>query len=205
MRFKILFLFCFFPRICVGEPVLTVTVMLMTGEDSVSVGQSRDIIHSSKTDFSNIGVRLRVNRIVKMRDNYAKWNNIGSGNNKLWLHRETAIKMGYNRRNRVYVMLPPMIESGAKWVGGFAEDVKCKRNGVSVGNAVWTRTNGGNGKRMSSMVLSHETGHLLGCRHQDQEDPVTMMHPAVLMYQDRDVRFSPWCSYVIKNCLKREL
>lgn len=180
--------------------IVALTVLLVTGPYSVDVGQARIVIDKSKAHFAEAGVKLKVNRIIKVRDSYPRLNKLDKGDQKLWLYREVVWKRGYNRRNRTYVILPPMIDSsGIRWIGGFAENSRCLLRGVAVGNAQAVSNSGQERLTSSGICMSHETAHLTGATH---IDGINIMDPAALQFWDRPVGFLQSTIYRMRRCLK---
>ena len=181
-------------------PSILVSLLLVTGPYSLDVGSARIVIDKSKAHYAEAGVNLKVSRIIKIRDNYPRLNKLDKGDQKLWLYREVVWKRGYNRRNRTYVMLPPMIDSsGIRWIGGYAESSRCLPRGVAVGNAQAVSNSGQERLTSSGICMSHEIAHLTGATH---IDGVNIMDGAALRYWEQPIRFLQSTVYRIRRCLK---
>jgi len=180
-------------------PSILVTLLLVTGPYSVSTGELRQILATSTQHYAEAGIKLRVNKIYKLRDRHENLESISESRQKFYLYRSLVRRAGYDRKGRVHIVLPPMREpGGVRYIGGFGES-GCNPRGVSVSNGQAVRSNGLEGLTPSSIALSHEVAHTVNAKH---EGGINLMNPAALQYWDRPVGFSQSTVNRMRRCLK---
>lgn len=180
-------------------PSILVTLLLVTGPYSVSTGELRQIVATSTKHYAEAGIKLKVNKIYKLRDRHENLETISESEQKFYLYRSFVRRVGYDRKGRVHIVLPPMREpSGIRFIGGWGEG-RCYSRGVSVSNGQAVRSNSLDGLVPSAIALSHEVGHTCGAEHRGG---VNIMHPAALQFWDRPVGFLQSTIYRMRRCLK---
>jgi len=180
--------------------VLPLTLLLVTGPYSLSVGELKDqVLPRSRAHFAEAGIKLKVNHIYKMRDKHRDLETISESRMKFEIYRDFARRFRGKRTGRIHIELPPMIEGPIRYIGGFAEG-GCRPLGVSVSNGAPIRSNGGEAFTMSSIAFSHETAHTANAVH--NEKVPNIMHPAALQYSGQPIGFLSSTIYRMRRCLK---
>lgn len=181
-------------------PNILVTLLLVTGPYSLSVGEARIVIDKSKAHYTEAGINLKVKRIYKIRDRHANLETISESRRKFELYRSFVRRVGYGGKGRTHALLPPMLEpSGLRYIGGFGEGGTCHGR-FSLSNGAPVRSNGMEGLTMSSIALSHEVAHTAGAEHKD--GIINIMHPAALQFSGQPIGFLQSTVYRMKRCLK---
>lgn len=182
------------------SPSILVTLLLVTGPHSLSVGETRLVIDKSKAHYAEAGIDLKVNRIIKRRDSRENLETISESQHKFDLYRSFVRRAKINSRSRVHVLLPPMLEpGGVRYIGGWGES-GCNSHGISSSNGQAIRSNGLDGLEPSSIAMSHEVAHTLNAEHKD--GVVNIMHPAALQFTGQPIGFLSSTIYRMKRCLK---
>ena len=181
------------------SPSILVTLLLVTGPYSLSIGETRLVIDKSKAHYAQAGINLKVNRIIKRRDSRANLETISESERKFDLYRSFVRRAKINSRSRVHILLPPMQEPGGiRYIGGWGES-GCNPRGVSSSNAQSVRSNGLDGLEPSSIAMSHEVGHTLNAVHNDKTSNI--MHSAALQFTGQPIGFLSSTIYRMKRCL----
>ncbi len=124
------------------------------------------------------GVKVRIHKFIK-RKHFAPelqrledWTKL-SYRTFAWMSRQKAkgIRMAF---------LPPLVDPlGNRYMAGLAQ--LCKPlNGLAVVNAQEVRSNGSDGIYPSTVIATHELGHLVGAEHLDTE--FNVMHSQAAFY-----------------------
>lgn len=185
-------------------PNILVTLLLVTGPYSLSIGELKDqVISKSQAHYAAAGFRLAPTKtIYKIRDRYAQLSTISESRRKFNLYRSFVRRVGYGSKNRVHAVLPPMLEpNGLRYIGGYGEE-GCNSGGFSLSNGQGVRSNGGEGYTMSAIAISHEVGHTLGLSHIDSFPNI--MHSAALQFAGQPIGFTQRSVRDMKRCLNKK-
>lgn len=105
-------------------------------------------------------------------------------------------------RRVYYVMLPPFIDGGKRWIAGEADFICAIRNrtAVAVGNAQATNQDGADRLWQSALVMTHELGHELGAYH---DTSYSIMNQAATSLDVNKLQFSQTSVNQMRRCIGR--
>lgn len=86
-------------------------------------------------------------------------------------------------RGRVLWLSEPLIESGILYTAGLANGI-CNPNASALCNVTRVNQSGINREEYARVTCSHELAHLFGARHDNAENPPSIMHENALHFAD---------------------
>lgn len=91
-----------------------------------------------------------------------------------------------NIRGRVLILTEPLIEQDILYTAGMAY-TGCNPNSTALCNVTRTNQAGVNREEFARVACSHELAHLFGARHDNAENPPSIMHENALHFADSQV------------------
>lgn len=89
-------------------------------------------------------------------------------------------------RGRVLWISEPLIQSGILYTAGIANGI-CNPNATALCNVTRLNQAGVNREEFARVACSHELAHLFGARHDNAENPPSIMHENALHFADSQV------------------
>jgi len=184
MKINIILLFIFlcfslYPQFsCADVKDKRVSVIILKGKYSITTNQAKKVFRSAKQFYTPIDVNLIAVRMRKINDPCKRIpNTLDSG-----LQKFACLKIHFIQRrdlypgdHKHYFVLPPMIQNGVSWQGGYSSGICIHGRGFSMGNAIAKRIPTGEDRLFAAaVVLGHELGHQYGCNHYDSI--INLMH-----------------------------
>jgi hypothetical protein len=184
-----------------------VVLIIASDENSPSSAQCRNIITQAVTRFPEVGVQLRVIRIVEVPDQYPEQRELKQQAARLDVWGSWARRNGYRSpRYITYFVLSPL-RQGILYTGGMAKGRCSYRTpgalAFSYSTASMRNSYGAPRVNQSVTAFQHEIFHLLGASHRDSSP--NLMSYTALGYVDHyyPLPILGETRNDIKKCLKR--
>lgn len=187
--------------------VVPVSLVVATGQDSVTCEEGRRMFRDVQALYARIGVELSLRWfkcLPNPRKRETKLDGYGVDNAHWWWDEDYFVG-GRRKGPKVvhHALIPPVQHQGSRYIVGQSYQSSCYWGGggrISMSSAMMTSAEGLPRYRHSVIAMAHEIGHAIGFDH-DETFPVSIMHPAPLASVDRSADWLPWSRATIASLL----
>jgi hypothetical protein len=185
-----------------AEPGRDLTIVNIPGIYGYSSAQTVEQAHKAIQLVRQTGVRLRLVAFMDYRaDEYVAAQNLNTSGWIFYQLIKLARRNSWQRQGMVHFILPPMLDQGKRWIGGYSAGVCTNRNNrVSVSNATVVNAAGYSRVNYSAVVMAHELGHQIGASHNNQG--INIMNACFPLDYVNSQQIPPWSVASVKQIKK---
>lgn len=185
---------------------ITLKVLNVRGKQALTPERALELIDQVNIIFNK---ELKINFVLvefkTINNKFKRFHNLTNQRHLVSLYERFFNNRDRSRTTLKYAIVSPLRHDGLLWLAGAANGICSykKESPVAYSSAEEKNSIGQLRYDHSIIAMAHEIGHLLGAEHDENEKPISIMHPAPLS-ADRnplELHFSFYSKSQIRECV----